>query len=656
LLRSVGLRLVGSRGRRVKPEQRSRGREPIETLTTELFLAGRRDAYHEWRDSIPNWSPETRGSDELAAVEGFHAPTAQEKIQPIRTSDTEIPLEVVLHASEFKRDAYILEAFEAFVKDKGLSVDLDRRIHAGGLCFLGLMAPKRKIEGLAEFSFLRVARQMPRLRAMQPILRSSRPIAGTPELPTTKAIDPNIRVAIFDGGLDDKSPLSAWVRSEDAAGIGKPVHDYLEHGHGVTSALLFGSGTPGAALPRPYANVNHYRVVDSDSENDPFELVDVLERVRGVLSTRAFDFINLSIGPAAPIDDNEVHSWTSVLDEYLADGKTLAAVAAGNNGDADEALGYNRVQVPADCVNALAVGAADRSNDSWSRAPYSAVGPGRSPGIVKPDVVRFGGSDAEPYIILSGQRLNRYGQTCGTSYSSPDLLRTAIGIRAHLGQLLTPLAIKALLIHCADPQSHPRGEVGWGRVPDALDDIVTCPAGVVRVVYQGELMASKYLRAALPLPAATLKGSVSITATFCYTSATDPAHPSNYTRGGLEVFFRPDAKARAPKAMHAKTASFFRPGDLYPDEDELRRDAHKWETCLHASVTKRGSGLNNPVFDIHYNARAQGQNHRAANKIPYALVITVEAPGTKDLYDQVMRRYRTILEPLTPVVQIPIRT
>jgi hypothetical protein len=214
LLRSVGLRLVGSRGRRVKPEQRSRGREPIETLTTELFLAGRRDAYHEWRDSIPNWSPETRGSDELAAVEGFHAPTAQEKIQPIRTSDTEIPLEVVLHASEFKRDAYILEAFEAFVKDKGLSVDLDRRIHAGGLCFLGLMAPKRKIEGLAEFSFLRVARQMPRLRAMQPILRSSRPIAGTPELPTTKAIDPNIRVAIFDGGLDDKSPLSAWVRSE----------------------------------------------------------------------------------------------------------------------------------------------------------------------------------------------------------------------------------------------------------------------------------------------------------------------------------------------------------------------------------------------------------------------------------------------------------
>ena len=62
--------------------------------------------------------------------------------------------------------------------------------------------------------------------------------------------------------------------------------------------------------------------------------------------------------------------------------------------------------------------------------------------------------------------------------------------------------------------------------------------------------------------------------------------------------------------MHAKTVSFFGPAELYPGENELRRGAHKWETCLHARVTKRGSSLNNPVFDIHYNARAQGQNDR----------------------------------------------
>jgi hypothetical protein len=50
------------------------------------------------------------------------------------------------------------------------------------------------------------------------------------------------------------------------------------------------------------------------------------------------------------------------------------------------------------------------------------------------------------------------------------------------------------------------------------------------------------------------------------------------------------------------------------------------------------------------------KNDRSSNKIPYGLVITVEAPSTKDLYDQVVRRYRTALEPLTPVIQIPVRT
>lgn len=106
--------------------------------------------------------------------------------------------------------------------------------------------------------------------------------------------------------------------------------------------------------------------------------------------------------------------------------------------------------------------------------------------------------------------------------------------------------------------------------------------------------------------------------------------------------------------MHAKTGAFFRPAKLYPAEDELRRDAHKWETCLHAVVKKRASSLKNPVFDIHYNSRADGRNDASPRKMPYALVITVEAPRSKNLYDDVVRRYRTVLEPLTPLLQVPV--
>jgi hypothetical protein len=654
LLRAVGLRLVGSRSRQVTPERRSKEREPKKTLTTELLVAGTRTAFRSWASHVGTWSPDTPAAGELAAVEAFSAPTLTEKIQPITSRASEVLLEVVLHASEFARDAYILEGFKAYLESEDLKADFDRRFYAGGLCFLRLNAPRGKIADVAEFSFLRVTREMPRLRILQPITRSSK-TSATSSLPAENALDQSIKVAVLDGGLPAKNQMGAWVKSQDGPNIGSAIDDHLWHGHAVTSALLFGSIVPGEDASRPYSNVRHFRILDADSEADPFELYEVLERIKAVLSGNTFDFINLSVGPALPVDDNEVHAWTAVLDEHLSDGKTLAAIAVGNNGEGDAVLGYNRIQVPADCVNGLSIGASDIAGKNWKRASYSAIGPGRSPGIVKPDVLGFGGCDAEPYMVLAPGALGGLTATSGTSFATPHVLRTALGLKAHFGQMLSPLAIKALLVHSADASSHPQPEVGWGRVPDDLDALVTCKDGVVRIVYQGELTASKYIRAEIPTPVSALKGNVEITATFCFATAVDSAHPGNYTRSGLEVFFRPNEDVREDGAMHAKTASFFRPGELYPTEDELRRDAHKWENCLHASIRKRGSGLKRPVFDIHYNARAEGRNDTTPNKIAYALVISIEAPSNKDIYDQVIRRYRTRLEVLNPVIQIPIR-
>lgn len=80
------------------------------------------------------------------------------------------------------------------------------------------------------------------------------------------------------------------------------------------------------------------------------------------------------------------------------------------------------------------------------------------------------------------------------------LLRSAVGIRAILGTELTSLAIKALLVHAAEAVEHDKLEVGGGKMPEDLMSIITCPEGVARAVYQGELKPSKYLRASLPLP------------------------------------------------------------------------------------------------------------------------------------------------------------
>ncbi|WP_139157512.1 hypothetical protein, partial [Enterobacter hormaechei] len=72
---------------------------------------------------------------------------------------------------------------------------------------------------------------------------------------------------------------------------------------------------------------------------------------------------NLSLGPNLPIEDSEVHAWTSVIDDLLSDGETLMTIAVGNNGEMDKESGNARIQVPADSVNGLSIGAAN-STDS----------------------------------------------------------------------------------------------------------------------------------------------------------------------------------------------------------------------------------------------------------------------------------------------------
>jgi len=266
----------------------------------------------------------------------------------------------------------------------------------------------------------------------------------------------------------------------------------------------------------------------------------------------------------------------------------------------------------------------------------------------------FGGDPGRYFHVLAPGKKPALSPQLGTSFASPYLLRSAVGIRAILGPALTPLAIKALLVHSADPANHDKHDVGWGKVPEDLMQVITCAPGVARVVYQGELKAGKYLRALLPLPTGSLNGKIKLSATFCYASPTDPQDAAAYTRAGLEVVFRPsDRRIQAGKA-NAATRGFF---DMkkYATEQERRSDLGKWETVLHGSKSMMGSGLHNPVFDIHYNAREAGARASGADKIRYALIITVEAPKHLDLYNDILRAYAKTLVPIQPQVSLPIR-
>ena len=655
LLRDVGIEVIGSKPKKTTPEKRSRGREAVETMTTEFFAKGLRSSIRRWSQNLPNWRDDRPGAGALISIEEVAAPVPRNKIKGQLPDEGRFALETVLHASELELD--LIQAFAAYLEKLEIDASLGRRFFAKGLCFLEIDAPVERADDIATFTCVRTLRQMPELRVLRPTVRSASIPTTALQLPNGPPVSSDVRAAIFDGGVPENHPLTKWVVPHELPGMAKANDKFLSHGVSVSSAALFGHIDPRKPLPRPYSYIDHYRVLDDAPGQDPHELYEVLERIEGVLGSQEYDFINLSLGPHLPIEDDDVHAWTAVLDDRLSRVSTLAMVAVGNGGEGDKILGLDRVQVPSDCVNALAIGACDTPEENWKRAPYSSKGPGRSPGLVKPDLVDFGGGFSRPFVVVAPDMKPALAMTGGTSLATPSVMRLGMGVRAHFGSSLNHLAIRALLVHTCEESDEDYTEVGWGRVARTLDDVILCNDDTVCVVYQGEISPAKYIRAPIPIPAGPLQGNVSITATICYKSQTDPHHPGNYTRAGLEVTFRPhDGKFSRDNQIHPDSASFF--GSTLPGatEDELRRDAWKWENCLHATRRKRGSSLQNPCFDIHYNARLEGRNFAPPGNLNYAMVVTVHARGVADLYDQVVRQYGTRIEPLRPIMEVPIRT
>ncbi|MGY0502768.1 S8 family peptidase [Nocardia sp. FBN12] len=646
LLTSMQLDPLGSRPVAIAPLH---GKPRASTL---LFLATTRVNLQLLAARLRADAPLGGAENGIVSLEEFRLNNPDDRLRlAAAPRDSETVAELVLHSD---RDI-TLQGLLDFSRDLDLDVAIDRRLDNGGLAFVPVTGTNAAIAALAGYSFTRVIRRMPRMRTQLGRETATRTTLSTfrPALPAAEPTDRELTIAVFDGGLPTETPLARWVDAHTFADSAAPHRNYLDHGHRVTSALLFGSVDPVHPVPVPYGFVDHYQVLDEDTDDDQCELYTAIERIDTVLRQRKYEFVNVSIGPELPIEDDEVHAWTAFWDDYLSDGTTLATIAVGNNGEADKPSGNARVQVPADSVNALAVGSSDRVGAQWNRAPYSAIGPGRSPGTVKPDLLAFGGSDHEPFHVVGPD--GTAVPDSGTSFAAPMALRAALGARTLFGPKLGALDLKALLVHTAERRtSSPDSDSGHGRIAATLADMVLCGDGEARVLYQGELTPAKYLRAQIPLPAALPAGMVRIRATLVYATPVDPADPGSYTRSGLDVTFRPhDEKFAESTRIHPDSAPFFRATELDP-EAVLRRDSYKWDTVLHAERSKRVNSLRNPVFDIHHNAREAGHPTATAQPIRYAMVITVRHAKVDDLYERVLSAYVTQLEALRPTIEIPL--
>ena len=650
-INSFELRHLGSKTVNVTPKKWNKKQPVTETTTLELYVAGKRSRLSQFHSIIDAYEINSKAASQFSRIEDIQYFEPQSKLR--QTDDNEKFFEIVLHrfSDEYSNSNNIESFFTRYAHKLGFTVYWKYSFRVGKLCFIPVKGDVQYLEKLAEFAFVRTIRGMARLRNIIPEIRGSS-IFTSCTLPVGEPVSRNPRVAILDAGLPEKHPIAPWLeRYIPLNPKQKDIPSGPEHGLATTSAFLFGPLDSEHIAERPYSHVTNLRVLDSETQH-PLELYKTLTKIEEVLLSRQFEFINLSLGPNLPIEDDDIHPWTAVIDSALADGKTFMTIAIGNNGQNDRLSGNARIQVPADCVNALSVGAAtNTANAPWSRAPYSALGPGRRPGVVKPDILAFGGDSKRYFHVLQPGEAACIRPELGTSFAAPYALRMAVGIRAILGDTLSPLAIKALLIHAAQKQEYDSTSVGWGNLPNSIDEVITCPAGVARIVYQGELRPGKYFRAQLPVPPEGLEGMITLKATFCYSTQVDPQDPGAYTKSALEVVFRPN-KNKIKNGSPA-SRSFFA-GKTYSSEYDKRHIEHKWENVLHAKCRMSAKSLNCPVFEIHHIARDACSPTQNAGNIPYALILTIEAPKCTTLYTDILKSF-PVLTIIEPQVNLPVR-
>ena len=652
MLDALGLRAVGSKSEKITPQKWGIKKPPEFAITESYFIAGYEDNFYQWFKLLEQ-NDISKQLEKIVTIERLSALTGSDKIKG-KITENQHTFEIVLHNDH---DADMVDFFIDYVNSVQGEIEFKRIRTVDGLTFVPVKVDSIEIiRKISDFSFVRVARGMPNLRPYTPLIRGMDLTSPELILPNNSIIDTSTKAVIFDGGLENPEKLANWVRYIEPIGIGRPYSGYLNHGLAVTGAYLFGHINNSSSLPIPISKVDHVRVLDDKSGQDDFEIIDVLDRISNHLGNNQYDLVNISLGPDISVEDDDITLWTATLDNIFSNGKTVATVAVGNNGERDALSGLNRIQVPSDAVNVLSVGASDVTNNNWQRASYSAFGPGRCPGRTKPDLVAFGGSDYEPFEVLSlthkGLGLSKQS---GTSFAAPLTLRSIAGLRAVLGSGVSHLSLRGLMIHHSDRANYQLSEVGWGRAELEPMQLITSDDCEATVLYQGELVVGQHLRIPIPLQNLILKGEISIKATLVISPEVDIEFPGAYTRHGVEVVFRPNDtiftvdKDTGKKSEHPKSKPFFTNSDMFKSAEYINRDeGNKWEPTLKHEEKFNADKLSNPVFDVYYHYRESAKVAKSQKPIPYSLAITVRAVEVVDLYNQVIRNYAAILQPYKP--------
>jgi hypothetical protein len=562
-------------------------------------------------------------------------------------------------------------------------VDRYRRTVAD-LTFVPVYLNAAVVSQAAAFNPLRVLRPMPKLRPFPVAPLRSMGGLPAPSMPAGTTPESDDRVAIFDGGWDPGCPFTGPFATLHELTPEVQLQDAVQHGSAVTAAAIFGLVDPGAPLPRPRFYVDHYRIWPVPAADLDFDLNWILDRILDTVRASGHRVVNLSLGPYIAVDDNEPHRWTAALDQLAQERDVLFVAAVGNNGRDDPAAGMNRVQVPSDMVNGLAVGACSTAAPGvgWTRSWFSAIGPGRQGARIKPTGLAFGG-DGNSHRYVGLGRGGAWFEGNGTSFATPLVTRSVASLLPYAdaasGSVINLL--RAMAVHFIEPadEGTPIEEVGYGRFDLNLDEALGCSSTSVTVLYQDSIRRGDVAGLAIPLPNG-VTGVVSLRWTLALTAPVNPSDMAEYTLAGLEAQFRPHSRVltftppdsskpvvlnvtqNRARAMELLRLGY-RPGEnpatrssgRVKASEAVRRDDGKWETIIQSRDRLRARSLFEPRLDLAYFARSGGVLREVGiPDLEYTLLVTIDEPRGIDLYDRIRVSF-PMLVPIETAVQTRIR-
>lgn len=389
--------------------------------------------------------------------------------------------------------------------------------------------------------------------------------SGVVQIPSPKQ-EPII--GVIDTPFSKDVYFKDWVTYEKMLdeNIKLDQDDYI-HGTEVTSIIVDGP-TINPALDDGCGRfrVKHFGV----AKRGRFSSYSILRSIRKAVSqNRDIKVWNLSLGSILPIKPNFISPEAAELDK-IQNEFDVVFVIAGTNGDPDKKR--MAIGAPADSLNSLVVNSVTLEGRP---ASYHRVGPVLS-FFHKPDISYYGGDIGQPMHVCAPTGENFVK---GTSFSAPWISRKMAYLICTLG--FSREVAKALIIDAAagwDRKDDASCSIGYGIVPQRIEDIVKTPDDEIRFVMMGTTDAYETYTYRIPVPIYNDRQPFYARATLCYFPKCVRDQGVDYTTTEMDIHFG-RVKEKGGKAVIASINSNSQGDDdgCHLHEPEARQLYRKWD-------------------------------------------------------------------------------